>query len=290
MKHDRSYAAKLLLFGEYTVLNGSRAFVIPISQWKGQLAYGSFIDNSLVELHQYLEKNQMFQSEAREAFRSAIDKGLQFNSSIPQGYGVGSSGALTAALYDAFFSNGAETVNTKLVCEELAMIEGFYHGKSSGMDPLVSWMNAPVLQENGKHISLPSFQFPKDLQVFLIDSGEQRNTGNLVKTYLHWAEDENFRLGCLRPLIQSVDHAISFLLDHHLSTFWEHIKLISTVQFEFFKPMITANMHSVWDESRRQDDFAIKLCGAGGGGYYLGFALNHFDIASLPFNTLKVSP
>ena len=31
-----------------------------------------------------------------------IDKGMYFDSSIPQGYGVGSSGALVAAVYDKY--------------------------------------------------------------------------------------------------------------------------------------------------------------------------------------------
>ncbi|NJL74492.1 MAG: hypothetical protein HC892_05065 [Saprospiraceae bacterium] len=35
-------------------------------------------------------------------FQQAIEAGLYFESSIPIGYGVGSSGALTAALYDTF--------------------------------------------------------------------------------------------------------------------------------------------------------------------------------------------
>jgi mevalonate kinase len=40
-----------------------------------------------------------------EAFRNDIQNGLYFDSSIPQGFGVGSSGALVAAIYDRYAVN-----------------------------------------------------------------------------------------------------------------------------------------------------------------------------------------
>ena len=37
-----------------------------------------------------------------EHFRNDVNSGMYFDSSIPQGYGVGSSGALVAAIYDKY--------------------------------------------------------------------------------------------------------------------------------------------------------------------------------------------
>jgi shikimate kinase len=39
-----------------------------------------------------------------DAFETDIEKSLYFESSIPQGYGVGSSGALVAALFEKYVS------------------------------------------------------------------------------------------------------------------------------------------------------------------------------------------
>ena len=39
-----------------------------------------------------------------DAFSNDIEGGMYFDSSIPQGYGVGSSGALVASIYDRYAS------------------------------------------------------------------------------------------------------------------------------------------------------------------------------------------
>ena len=74
--------------------------------------------------------------------------GLYFDSSIPQGYGVGSSGALVAAIYDKYASDKI-TVLENLTRDKLlklksifSMMESFFHGKSSGLDPLNSYLSS----------------------------------------------------------------------------------------------------------------------------------------------------
>src|SRR5690242_20746449 len=42
------------------------------------------------------------------ALENDLNKGLYFDSSIPQGFGVGSSGALVAAIYDQYCKNKIE--------------------------------------------------------------------------------------------------------------------------------------------------------------------------------------
>ena len=65
---------------------------------------------------------------------------MYFDSSIPQGYGVGSSGALVAAIYDQYALNKI-TVLENLTKDKLVQLKqslqqwNLFHGKSSGLDP-----------------------------------------------------------------------------------------------------------------------------------------------------------
>ena len=38
-----------------------------------------------------------------------------------------------------------------------------------------------------------------------------------------------------------------------------------------FKPMIPSAFHKVWEQGIQTNDYYLKLCGSGGGGYILGF-------------------
>ena len=51
-----------------------------------------------------------------------IDRGMYFDSSIPQGYGVGSSGALVASIYDKY-ANDKITVLENLTREKLLKLK-----------------------------------------------------------------------------------------------------------------------------------------------------------------------
>ncbi len=86
-----------------------------------------------------------------EVLKTDVERGMYFDSSIPQGYGVGSSGALVAAIYDKYADNKI-TVLENLTREKLlqlknifSQMESFFHGKSSGLDPLNSYLSIPIL-------------------------------------------------------------------------------------------------------------------------------------------------
>lgn len=272
------------------MLSGSRALAMPLSLWKGSLTKGgSGNDKHLAGLSQYLDEQHLFSESQRATFRDAVEEGLQFISDIPQGSGVGSSGALCAAVYDAFFADRRHTDHSVLRTV-LSEMESCFHGKSSGMDPLVSYVQAPILREQESYHSLPPLAWPENLHLFLIDSGTVRQTGELVQQYMEWTRYEDFQLQCLRPLIESVNHAIGFLLEPSLATFWEHLHLISTLQFHHFKPMIPEYLRLPWKALLESDNARLKLCGAGGGGYFLLLSttpqlpaeLGGFEIIAVP--------
>ena len=107
----RKYAAKLLLFGEYGLMFGTKALTIPFPKFSG---FFNLVDANLQTDPQKLSSNELlkFANWYTEnsiaysmnfplniaAFQKDIELGLYFESDIPLQYGVGSSGALCAAI------------------------------------------------------------------------------------------------------------------------------------------------------------------------------------------------
>lgn len=115
---EKLYNAKILLFGEYGIIKDSMGLSIPYDFYKGALV---FSENMTPEMQKSNESIGDFCAwlkdlNGKEFFKSHIDtdrlendieNGLYFDSSIPLGYGVGSSGALVAAVYERYADNPA---------------------------------------------------------------------------------------------------------------------------------------------------------------------------------------
>ena len=180
------FYAKILLFGEYGIIKDSKGLSIPYNFYRGALKISE--DSSTQDSHlklvafcEYLKKlPESIVSFDWPRLDTDLDKKMYFDSSIPQGYGVGSSGALVASVYDQYALNKI-TVLENLTKEKLqhlktvfAAMESFFHGKSSGLDPLNSYLSLPILINSNDHVEptgIPS-QNPKGKgAVFLLDSG-----------------------------------------------------------------------------------------------------------------------
>ena len=113
---DSLFYGKILLFGEYGIIEDSMGLSIPYNSYKGSFIFHSddekFSKDSNKELQKYLSYLDTLKTENKlpcdldlESFKIDISKGMLFHSSIPQGYGVGSSGALVASIYDKYASD-----------------------------------------------------------------------------------------------------------------------------------------------------------------------------------------
>ena len=153
------FYSKILLFGEYGIIKDSKGLSIPYNFYNGALKYGqnqndvsTESNNILKEYYQYLKAlDNDLVSFNLDQMASDIFRGMYFDSSIPRGYGVGSSGALVAAVYDRYALEKI-TVLENLTREKLlnlkdifAAMESFFHGNSSGLDPLNSYLSLPIL-------------------------------------------------------------------------------------------------------------------------------------------------
>ncbi len=178
------YGGKILLAGEYTTLQQEVSLLLPLKGLKGHWVFDLVEqknNKALLDFFHFIERSTFSFAWERETFLEDMAKGLYFESNLPQGYGVGSSGALSAAFYDSYAVKQVQDLS--LLKKQLAEIESFFHGTSSGLDPLVSLIGSALLIDRKiQKIELETPSFP----LFLWDSGASRQQGtkSLVTQYL----------------------------------------------------------------------------------------------------------
>jgi mevalonate kinase len=267
----RKFPAKVLLLGEYTILNGSKALALPYNTFSGQW---SFEDNGTelrIESQKSLKdflKNQCSDYIDLNRFAKDLENGLWFDSSIPQGFGLGSSGALIAGIYNAYSLREKEDVTAQSI---LARLEDYFHGSSSGLDPLVSHVERPLLIHNFSEVEVIHQPLKLD-HFFLLNTGKPRQTGALVAIYQEKLKDPQFKQSCANVLSKEVNFAIDAVITSKVENLSHHLWLISKFQWDFFPEMIPTQVRGIWSHGLETGDYVLKLCGAGGGGYLLGYS------------------
>lgn len=226
-----------------------------------------------MDLAKYLANNQAslgFDLDVN-TFRKELAEGLYFQSTIPIGYGVGSSGAVTAGIYDRYVEEEV-ALELDILKERLAVIESFFHGESSGIDPLICYLDQPILIESKTKIRKVVLSPSKEKgSIFLLNTGIARQTEPLVKIFLENCKDEYYDLRCQSELAPLNDEAISVFIKRQWKDLFEIAHEISYFQYKHFQSMIPKGVKNTWLEGLGSDLFKLKLCGAGGGGFMLGF-------------------
>lgn len=285
------FYAKILLFGEYGIIKDSKGLAIPYNSFKGALKSASNLsgeakksNENLIKLYDYLKNTPTdLVSFSFNAFKEDIDSGMYFDSSIPQGYGVGSSGALVASIYDQYAEDKI-TILENLTRDKLlklkdifSLMESFFHGKSSGLDPLNSYLSLPILINSKTNIEpagIPSQKEGKGA-VFLLDSEQVGETEPMVNIFMNKMKNEGFRKMLNEEFAIYTDACIDNFLHGNVSSLFGNVKKLSKLVLANFKPMIPSAFHKIWEQGIQTNDYYLKLCGSGGGGYILGFAQDY---------------
>ncbi|NVJ89904.1 MAG: mevalonate kinase [Flavobacteriaceae bacterium] len=281
------FYAKILLFGEYGIIKDSKGLAIPYNSYRGALKTSDNLEGvakksneSLQKFYTYLASlNSELVAFDLNEFKADLAKGMFFDSSIPQGYGVGSSGALVASIYDKYALDKI-TVLENLTRDKLlklkaifSQMESFFHGKSSGLDPLNSYLSLPILinsKENIEPAGIPSQKEGKGA-VFLLDSEQIGETEPMVNIFMNKMKNEGFRKMLSEEFALHTDACIDDFLNGNVKSLFTNVKKLSKVVLKNFKPMIPDAFHNVWEKGISTNDYYLKLCGSGGGGYILGF-------------------
>ncbi len=282
------FYSKILLFGEYGIIKDSKGLSIPYNFYKGALkldgADSPEAIRSNAALKQFVNHLENLDKSLvtfdLDQLKHDTEAGMYFDSSIPQGYGVGSSGALVAAIYDKY-ADDKITVLENLTREKLlrlksifSAMESFFHGKSSGLDPLNSYLSIPILinsQDNIEATGIPSQGCNGKGAVFLLDSGIVGETAPMVNIFMENLKDQGFRTMLKNEFVKYTDACVENFLGGDLKSLFSNTKQLSRVVLNNFKPMIPEKFHAIWQKGIETNDYYLKLCGSGGGGYILGF-------------------
>jgi len=291
------FYAKILLFGEYGIIKDSKGLAIPYNSYQGALKKADALteevkksNKKLQNFYEYLaNSNQELVSLRLHDFKADLEEGMYFDSSIPQGYGVGSSGALVASIYDKY-ANDKITVLENLTREKLlklkqvfSFMESYFHGKSSGLDPLNSYLSLPILinsKDNLEPTGIPSQKEGKGA-VFLLDSEMMGETEPMVTIFMNKMKNEGFRKMLNEDFAKYTDACIDDFLHGNVKSLFGNVKQLSKVVLENFKPMIPQTFHNVWQKGIDSNDYYLKLCGSGGGGYILGFTEDYIKTKNI---------
>ncbi|MDX1270299.1 mevalonate kinase [Bizionia paragorgiae] len=282
------FYSKILLFGEYGIIKDSKGLSIPYNFYNGALKTdhntsdnAQLSNKNLKRFANYLETlDPELVAFDNDRLKADVDAGMYFDSSIPQGYGVGSSGALVAAIYDKYAIKKI-TVLENLTREKLLVLksifsemESFFHGKSSGLDPLNSYLSLPILinsKDNIEATGIPTQSTSGKGAVFLIDSGIIGETAPMVSIFMESMKQEGFRNMLKNQFIKHTDACVDDFLKGDIKSLFSNTKQLSKVVLNHFKPMIPKQFHELWKNGLDTNDYYLKLCGSGGGGYILGF-------------------
>ncbi|WP_271783609.1 mevalonate kinase [Aquimarina algiphila] len=300
------FYSKILLFGEYGIIKDSKGLSIPYNFFKGALKVSDTPDQEAIESNAHLKNFATYLEGVQdqgvvkfdfEKLYTDISSGMYFDSSIPQGYGVGSSGALVAAIYDKYAEDKI-TVLENLTRDKLlklkaifGLMESFFHGKSSGLDPLNSYLSLPILIHSKDDIEpagIPSQStVDKKGAVFLLDSGIVGETAPMVSIFMESMKQEGFRNMLKTQFVKYTDACVDDFLKGDVKSLFSNIKELSHVVLHNFKPMIPKQFHKLWQHGIETNDYYLKLCGSGGGGYILGFTQD-FDKAQASLKDYKL--
>ena len=255
------YPSKILLFGEYAIIHHSMALAIPYQgfygTWKKSTQkhdtnlFADYLDD--LEIEDILFDRRLYDLDQSE--------GYFFTSNIPQGYGVGSSGSLTAAFYERYLIRNREFPIVKLM-DIFAQMESYFHGSSSGFDPMISYLNYGLIIGTDKEATVIKKNQRKKYIFYLINSRKSRETAPLVKLYKEKYLQDTFKSG-ITELIKLNEKAIHAYLNN-TEDLKDIFHQISILEYDLFPEMIISSI------KRTYQKLNLKLCGAGGGGFYLG--------------------
>ena len=273
---DRYYS-KVILFGEYSMIFDATALVIPLKRFSAQwqfpqsrnLASSLPSNQSLKQFCKYLSENQELANLFDfQSFDKDLNGGLFLASNVPSGYGLGSSGALVAAVYDRYAIQKTEDYLQLKTC--FGQMESYFHGSSSGIDPLQCYLGQPFrITPKGAQILSDEF-LKKDIRICLIDTKIKSNTKPLVEHFKAQRETPEFLSRFQAAYSPNIKTCIETMISCDKDLFFKSLKQLTKGQLQFLRPMITDNTLDLFT-SDYDFNFGVKISGSGGGGYVLGF-------------------
>ena len=271
------YYSKVILFGEYSMIFDATALMIPLTKFSAQWRFASHLDASggaasnasLQRFADYLSTMDVVKDIIDiQRLNHDLHFNLFLDSNVPSGYGLGSSGTLVAAVYDGYAKKKMDDLlQLKML---FGKMESYFHGSSSGIDPLQCYLGKPF-KITPEGVQLLSDDFLKNgIRICLIDTKIKSNTKPLVDHFKQQREDAEFLSRFQSEYVPCVTSCIDSMIQDDTNLFFKSLKQLTKRQTEFLRPMITDNTLDMFT-SDYEFNFGVKISGSGGGGYVLGF-------------------
>ena len=195
---------------------------------------------------------------------------------------------MVAALYERYVEEGKSApysptslLDIPNLKRDLAILESWFHGTSSGLDPLICYMRQPLLIKEDQSIlpiGIPRYNLTSDDAIFLINSGKSVKTAPLVDQFIKDCENPEFKNRIINEYIPLNNGCIQSLIDADIETFEKKVRTLSLFQATYFNGMIPSTLEMEWMFGITTGKFMLKLCGSGGGGFILGFTHHYKEV------------
>jgi len=274
------YPSKVMLVGEYGELAGGSALTIPFKKFHTRVRRTTHIPSgkeneafqsvsTLKELHQFicdLPEDSFHAPPDLVDFSDHLEY-YWLEKTIPTGYGLGSSGAAIAVIYNLFFPE-SRNLTLSLQKEDMALIESYFHKQSTGIDPLSCFVGTPIyIRPDGtlQKVDFDPTRIQGEYRFFLLDSGERFDTEPLIKHFLEQMEITGFASSIRNEYLMINQKLIETLLGYRDADPGMLVRVLSGYQYTHFRKIIPANMLDLWIEGQVSGEFYLKLNGWGGG-------------------------
>lgn len=275
-----TFYSKIILFGEYSMIFDSTALMIPFRNFRACWQFGNAGNkshrastNNLRKFCRYLADDELLSKTIDcKGFETDLSRNLFLSSDIPSSYGLGSSGALVAAVYARY---AVHPTGDLLELKQLfGTMESCFHGSSSGIDPLQCYVGQPFKISLEKGVELLGEQFlQRHIQIGLIDTHIKSKTAPLVAYFKQQRQDSVFLQKFQNDYLPHVNACIASIVSGNDDAFFTSLKELSKGQMRFLRPMITDNTLSLF-QICPDFRFGVKISGSGGGGFLLCFTDN----------------
>jgi mevalonate kinase len=161
----------------------------------------------------------------------------------------------------------------------LAQVEAYFHGTSSGTDPLVCYLQRPILLNKTEVFEITNHQPPiTNHQIFLLDTGKPREATEFIHYFLKKMESRAIGLRVQKQLLPMVEATIQHFTEGNGDAVFDGFHDIGQFQYKYLRGLIPPMYRKLWAGALDGDLFKLKVCGAGGGGFILGMTQ---DMAAL---------
>jgi mevalonate kinase len=266
--------AKWVLTGEHSVLRGRSAIAFPHQAMRFSLTYTPSSVNELAA-NPFQSQIRLLIGRASEFLKVPLEvdeSRIELHSQIPIGAGLGSSAALCVALSKFVLSKAGK--NEDLLVPLATHLEHFYHGKSSGMDiSAIAAHTHPILysMDRGAQLIAPLGALPR---FELYDSGKRGSTKECVQKVKHWQQTMPHLVDHYDDqMAESTRIAHEALLGFSKNQRDSEQKLAEAMKlaqqcFETWG-LVTPELMEQKHELLKQGALAVKLTGAGLGGFWV---------------------